>query len=110
MALTFDDPILAKLSDDSTKTNSVLVDCITLEDVLDLVNSPVIDILSLDTEGAELQILSSFDFSRYRISTILVENFDLINSYQIEALLFSKGYSKVAIIGGDSVYVHNELI
>lgn len=48
---------------------------ITLLELLSQYNAPtVIDYLSIDTEGAEWEILKNFDFSRYTFLTITVEN------------------------------------
>ncbi|MCS3663493.1 FkbM family methyltransferase [Salinibacter ruber] len=45
----------------------------TLTSILDEVNPPSIDLLSLDVEGYEGQVLEGLDFSKYRPTFILVE-------------------------------------
>lgn len=46
----------------------------TLNDILNKSNSPkIIDFLSLDVEGAELEVLKGIDHSQYRFKYILVE-------------------------------------
>ena len=46
----------------------------TLTEILDIGNAPhVIDLLSVDVEGAELSVLSGIDFSKYRFKYILIE-------------------------------------
>jgi FkbM family methyltransferase len=67
---------------------------ITLNDLLEQSNAPLyIDYLSLDTEGSELEILKSVDFSRYKFGIIDVEhNFVEPRRSQIRNLLESNGY------------------
>lgn len=51
------------------------VKTISLNDLLDKYDSPLfIDYLSIDTEGSEYDILSSFDFSKYKIKIITCEH------------------------------------
>ena len=51
------------------------VKTISLVDLLDKYNAPkVIDYLSIDTEGSELDILNSFDFSKYQFKVITCEH------------------------------------
>jgi hypothetical protein len=45
----------------------------TLTSVLDSVNPPEIDFMSLDVEGYEEQVLRGLDLSKYRPTLILVE-------------------------------------
>lgn len=63
----------------------------TLSSLLDESNAPKqIDFLSLDVEGAELDVLKGIDFEKYSFKFILVEcrEFDRLNSF-----LKSKNYS-----------------
>jgi FkbM family methyltransferase len=67
-----------------------LVETLTLERLLDQVNAPgTIDYLALDVEGSEYDILSHFNFDRYKIMALAIED-DLCNE-----LLVSRGYIKV---------------
>lgn len=60
-----------------------------------------VDYLSIDTEGGELGILQSIDFSRIDIDVIEVEN----NYGQpFQAFLEPKGYKKVCELGPDEIY------
>jgi len=53
----------------------IVVETISLNDLLLEHDAPVmIDYLSIDTEGSEFDILSSFDFDRFKIRVITVEH------------------------------------
>ena len=58
-----------------------------------------IDFLSLDVEGAELQVLKGIDHSQFRFSTILIET---RNIDEVEHFLASVSYSLI-----DSVSHHD---
>src|ERR1043166_5997427 len=67
---------------------------ISLNDVLRECDAPeVIDYVSLDTEGSELAILSTFDFDRYRVSRWTIEH-NTINEAKIDDLMRSRGYRR----------------
>ncbi len=54
---------------------------------------PDIDFLSIDTEGSEVEILSSINFSKYRPNIICIEhNYVKSNRVYIKNFLKSKGY------------------
>jgi len=56
------------------KKNAVHLTTRTLEDILQEVNAPsYIDYLSLDSEGSELDILSTFPFWKYRFGAVTIE-------------------------------------
>ena len=66
---------------------------VSLLDLLDEYGAPhEIDYLSIDTEGSEFDILSAFDFSRYRFSVITVEHNHTPSRDRIHDLLASNGY------------------
>lgn len=60
-----------------------------------------VDYLSIDTEGGELDILRSIDFSRIDIDVIEVEN-----NYHgpFQAFLEPLGYQKICHLGPDEIY------
>lgn len=83
-----------------------------LSNVLDEFNAPDrIDFLSLDVEGHEFDILSTFPFDRYCFELICVEH----NAYwegnynkdRIRELLISRGYRLVREIRLDDFYLKN---
>ena len=54
---------------------AILVETTTLNDLLtEHAAPPVIDYLSIDTEGAELEILGAFDFGRWDVRAMTVEH------------------------------------
>lgn len=62
-----------------------------LSDILDESNAPaIIDFLSLDVEGAELEVLKGVDFSKHKFKFILVECRDI---ERLRSFLEGKGYS-----------------
>lgn len=69
---------------------------ISLNDLLKLYNAPrEIDYLSLDVEGSEYSILSTFDFDYYTIKCITVEHCFTESREKIYNLLTSNGYKRV---------------
>lgn len=72
------------------------VETVSLNDLLEQHNAPYeIDYLSIDTEGSEYDILSSFDFNKYSIKIITVEHNFSPNRIEIYNLLYANGYKRV---------------
>lgn len=69
-----------------------------------LVHKTKIDYLSLDTEGNELEILKTIDFSKYDIKAITVENNDYDDKFY-KFFADKKHYQFVARLGCDEVYI-----
>ena len=84
----------------------------TIGDLLDKVGAPArIDFLSLDTEGSELDILSSFPFETRTLGALTVEhNHNQEKRDAIRRLMESKGYVRVRCISGDDVYANAEMV
>lgn len=78
----------------------------TLESILVKNNSPhVVDYMSIDIEGAEERVLSSFNFSRYRFNCITIER----PTSQLRSLFHKHNYLLLKDIPGlDCFYIHEE--
>jgi len=72
------------------------VTTLSLVDMLDKYNAPKhIDYLSIDTEGSEFDILSAFDWDKYKIDVITCEHNFTAYRQKIYDLLIDKGYERV---------------
>ena len=79
--------------EERTKGKLYEVQTISLLDLLEYYNAPrVIDYLSVDTEGSEFDILSSFDFAKFEFKVITCEHNFTPMREKIHALLTSHGY------------------
>lgn len=98
----------------------IQVQAITLDNLLKKHNSPmVIDYLSVDTEGHELNVLKSVDLNEYTFLTLTVEHnyvegtgwrqIDLEKRKNMKELLLSHGYIFDRAKGSDDWYVHKSL-
>lgn len=67
-----------------------------------------VDFLSLDTEGSELEILKSIDFSLVTIDVITVEN--NYNELHVKEFLEEHGFIFVTRLHVDDVYVRSDFI
>jgi len=78
-----------RILDDASKSEIVKVKATTLEKVLDqhLVQGTIIDFLSLDAEGYELNILKGLNLSKYTPKYMLIE----IYSWDLDAIAFFLG-------------------
>lgn len=89
---------------------SISVLTISLNDLLAKYDAPkTIEFISIDTEGSELSILSSFDFSRWNVLSFCVEhNFESRDA--IASLMMQNGYKRVfeQLSGHDDWWVREE--
>lgn len=74
----------------------------TLNDICNENKVEVIDFLSIDTEGGELDILKSIDFTTLKINVITVEN--NYNDMSFYRYMKSKGFRLIAKIVTDEIY------
>lgn len=103
----FDPRHLERIKRETNENNipSSIIDVpsMTLNHVLEQSGVDHIDYLSLDTEGGELDILKSIDYSRFPINCITVEN--KYEDKEIRHFLSSIGYRKVTRLKIDDVFV-----
>ncbi len=87
----------------------VPVETVSLHDLFDEHSVPtVVDYLSVDTEGSELDILSSYKWNRH-IRCITVEHNFTDNQRMLDDLLFAKGYVRrfADLSKWDGWYIHS---
>lgn len=91
------DVISAKQKHRGARTlNKEVTTTITLEDLLDKHNAPSrIDFLSVDVEGAELEVFKNFDFSKYEFSLIAVEHNYRSDEIALDKLFIHHGYNRI---------------
>jgi hypothetical protein len=51
-------------------------------------------LISIDTEGSELEILENFDFDKFRVELFFIEHNYSSNQEKIDGLLENKGFKK----------------
>jgi FkbM family methyltransferase len=102
-----DEKLLKSINELLKKSGGGWVETITvpsfrLNKILKKYNIYEIDYLSIDTEGAELEILKSIDFNKFKIRFMTVENNN--KDKAIPEFLASKGFVLIAELVQDDVY------
>jgi FkbM family methyltransferase len=80
---------------------------VTLDFVLAEGGAQHIDFLSVDVEGAELDVLRGFSFERYRPALILLEDF--AERLEKHKFMQARGYTRVRRTGNNSWYVRQDV-
>lgn len=91
-----------ELAQDGGTTEIIDVDCRRLDDVVGEHRISRIDLLSIDTEGGELEILKTINYHRLFIDVIVVEN--NYKESKLPGFLISKGYCFVLRSGPDEIF------
>lgn len=89
------------------------VGTVSLDDLLDRYDAPDrIDYVSIDTEGAELDILSTFEFKRRRIDLFTIEHNFVPERAGVQALMAANGYLQrfPEFSRFDDWYIHQDLL
>jgi hypothetical protein len=78
------------------KMNDHKVFTITLTDLLDLANAPkIVDYISIDVEGSELEVLQGLDFSKYDVRMLSIEYENEDNRSKVNWLMSRNNYNRV---------------
>jgi len=91
--------------------NIIDVRCIPLKRIFNDFDITVVDYLSIDTEGSEINVLRGIDFEKVHINVISVEdNYPwLQESGNVHSILIKNGFSFHKKIICDKIYVNNNL-
>ena len=75
------------------KSSTIKVKTVSLIDLLKFYNAPkIINYMSVDTEGSELDILKDFPFDNYKFNFISIEHNYGQNREKLKELLYKNGY------------------
>ncbi len=102
------DAVMADIGYYGGEIKMLQMPCVRLMPILERYGVSHIDFFSLDTEGNELEILKTIDFSKIVIDVITVEN--NYNEPFIQEFLIPKGFTLVMHLGVDDIYVRDGCI
>lgn len=85
-----------------TTVSSIKVDVITLNTFFENNNLKEVDIISVDTEGWELEVMEGFDTSKYYSKFVVLENLKYSPKYNKS--MREKGYKLLTNIGINYIY------
>lgn len=92
--------------------NTYEVETVSLLDLLIQYGAPAhIDFMSVDTEGTEYEILSTFPFDKFSFGLICVEHHSPQEEERMKKLMFEFGYTQIfrSISGFDGWYVQKDV-
>ena len=95
----------------TAQKTEISVKTVSLADLLTENDSPeVVDYISIDTEGSELDILTSFPFSSFRVKSLSVEHNFTPQRVEIQSLLERNGFFRLArsVDYFDDIYLHSD--
>lgn len=85
-----------------TTVSSIKVDVITLNTFFNNNNLKEVDIISVDTEGWELEVMEGFDTTKYKARFVVLEN--LRYSPKYTKFMREKGYKLLTSFGINYIY------
>ena len=81
---------------------------VRLSTLLDAYHVGVVDILSLDIEGYEVEALKGLDLSRHRPKVLVIESDNSQHEAQLDALILPHGYTKSVKLNVNQYYVSDK--
>ncbi len=91
--------------DTNSKVEKFKTKTVTFEKIIP--NNNIIDYLSIDIEGGEMDILGSINFSKYKIKVISVEN-NRPGKINFDLFFKKKNYSFFDRVGQDEIFFNND--
>ena len=93
-----------RVNDTGVKLRHIQVPAMTTKRLLQDVTANI-DVLSIDVEGAEMEVLSTFDFSRFRPEVIIIEDNLRGKDKTIYEFMHSKNYTVNKIISRNIIFI-----
>jgi len=88
-----------------TVLDKKIIEAATFSDIVEY--NYLIDYLSIDVEGGEMDILESIDFNLYKIKVLSIEN-NYPNEINYEKYLSDKGFCYIDNVGVDEIYFNKK--
>ena len=88
------------------KLKKYMVEVLTFDEILKNADKEVIDYCSIDIEGAETALIENFNFSKYKIKVLSIEN-NWSKTIKYDNILIKHGYSFFDSVGVDEIWVNN---
>ena len=89
----------------NSKINKIDIECKTFDKLIP--DDQIIDLISIDIEGNELDVLKSIDFDKYQIKVIIVENI-VPNELSYLKFFLEKNFSYFDRVGMDEIYYNQK--
>ena len=86
------------------------VDCVPLAELLEQNSISMVDILMIDTEGAELTILQSITQELINIKVVMTESNDRSSRIEVLDFMRNNNFTFIIGLGMDDVYINNLFI
>ena len=93
--------------DKKNKISEIEVETISLDTLISAFNVKEIDYCSIDIEGGEMSIIEKFDFSKYPIKVISIENREP-NENQYNVILEKQNYKFLDCVGVDEIWYNHK--
>jgi FkbM family methyltransferase len=97
-----------ELAQHGGSSETIEVDVKLLSQLLDECDIRDVDVLSIDTEGSEMQVLQGLDFDAVEISVVMVEN--NYGESDVTELLVERDYLCAFRLGWDDFFVHRDFL
>jgi FkbM family methyltransferase len=105
------DRIQKELAEHGGTSSKITVPCKRLSTIFEKLEMPVVDYLSIDTEGSELSVLQGIDFDKVKINCIDFEvNYPgSLEHLRTREFLESMGFRYLMNISWDEIWINNDL-